>query len=448
MVESNNQSDNQARQKQDIQKLLSGQSLSTPPPASVATATSSKPNAPLVTSIPSTETTTTPLREDKLALAVSFLSSPKVQSADQSKKTAFLKQKGLTNPEIEEAYRRTSSDGAQANTPTPSPATNTARPTPGSTLPPVVPIRAPPTRPTQIVYYSTPEPERLTGKRMVALALIFGAGAMGLTAGLVGIVKVLISPIFNSIAGYQRHRYNDRYDKLQRLGDTLRQQLNPEDEEDDGMETQSTGYWSSLIKEQRSLMDRLERLVSVSQTHVAEEQEPYGKFKNTLLDLKEVLNRPEYNFSTYTPYSMYGSTFANRSNTGFDDTAVQGVKSEIRSFKGMLLSRRNFPTAHIKPLSSVVVPSATTTTTTKEDDPSVATTTTTTTTTPSTTYHPRQRQNSYRAELQAKSQAAETTTTTDEQPDVAEPNTKDDDNKDTKGKSTVMEDISETNASG
>ncbi|ORZ24359.1 hypothetical protein BCR42DRAFT_317945, partial [Absidia repens] len=216
MVESNNQSDNQARQKQDIQKLLSGQSLSTspttPPATSTTSSTSSKPDAASVTtantSIPSTETTaTTPLREDKLALAVSFLSSPKVQSADTSKKTAFLKQKGLTNPEIEEAYRRTTR---------PMPAT--------STLPPVVPTRAPPTRPTQIVYYSTPAPERLTGKRMVALALIFGAGAMGLTAGLVGIVKVLISPIFNSIAGYQRNRYNDRFDKLQRLGDILRQQ--------------------------------------------------------------------------------------------------------------------------------------------------------------------------------------------------------------------------------
>lgn len=101
---SNNDSlDNQARQKQDIKRLLAGQSVSPPPASTVPTSTTtSKSDAS-----PST-TTPQPLREDKLKLAVSFLSSPKVQAADKSKKTAFLKQKGLTDAEVEEAYRRTS----------------------------------------------------------------------------------------------------------------------------------------------------------------------------------------------------------------------------------------------------------------------------------------------------------------------------------------------------
>lgn len=138
-------------------------------------------------------------------------------------------------------------------------------------------------------------------------------------------------------------------------------------------------------------MERLERLVQLSQK-CADQEEPYGKFKNTLLDLKEVLNRPEYNFSTYTPYSMYGSTFANRSNTGFDDTAVQGVKSEIRSFKGMLLSRRNFPTAQVKPAAT---PSPPPSAPPPADTPQA--------------YHPRQRQTpSYRSDLQAKPEEQDT----------------------------------------
>lgn len=153
-------------------------------------------------------------------------------------------------------------------------------------------------------------------------------------------------------------------------------------------------------------MEKLDRLVQLSQKY-ADQEEPYGKLKDTLLDFKEVLNRPEYNFSTYTPYSMYGSTFANRSNTGFDDAAVQGVKSEIRSFKGMLLSRRNFPAAQGKPATIAPPPSP--------PPPPTADTT--------QAYHPRQRQaSSYRADLQAKAE---------EQGDT------------TKGNTTSIEDITE-----
>jgi hypothetical protein len=238
----------------------------------------------------------------------------------------------------------------------------------------------------------------------------------------------------------------------------LRQQLNQgekdesvltQDEDESETTTTTTGYWSTLIKEQKALMDRLDHLVGVSQKHAADEQEPYGQFKNTLLDLKEVLNRPEYNFSTYTPYSMYGSTFANRSNTGFDDTAVQGVKSEIRSFKGMLLSRRNFPTAQIKPLPPVTSSTTTSTMATPKDNKDEKDTNVTSATT-THSYHPRQRQNSYRAELQAKAKTTEsttTTTTTDQQPtmeNLSQPNTGDKVSAEAKGKSTVIEDITET----
>jgi hypothetical protein len=99
--------DNQARQKQDIKRLLAGQSISPPSLASTLPTTTTNNNDKSEAS-PSTTATPQPLREDKLKLAVSFLSSPKVQAADKSKKTAFLKQKGLTDAEVEEAYRRTS----------------------------------------------------------------------------------------------------------------------------------------------------------------------------------------------------------------------------------------------------------------------------------------------------------------------------------------------------
>lgn len=70
---------------------------------------------------PATTTTTTavtepqtaivsPLREDLIKSAVSFLSSANVRSADKGKKVAFLQKKGLNQAEIDEAFKRSGSD--------------------------------------------------------------------------------------------------------------------------------------------------------------------------------------------------------------------------------------------------------------------------------------------------------------------------------------------------
>jgi hypothetical protein len=46
------------------------------------------------------------MKEDLIKSAVSFLSSANVQTADRDKKVAFLKNKGLDDQEIEEAFKR------------------------------------------------------------------------------------------------------------------------------------------------------------------------------------------------------------------------------------------------------------------------------------------------------------------------------------------------------
>lgn len=53
-----------------------------------------------------------PVRENMVQQAVSFLSSPSVQSAEESKKTAFLEKKGLTLKEIEAARARVAGTAA------------------------------------------------------------------------------------------------------------------------------------------------------------------------------------------------------------------------------------------------------------------------------------------------------------------------------------------------
>lgn len=87
----------------------STETKSTPPSPSTA----SKPTVP-VPSAASNE----PLREDMLKNAVSFLSSPNVRSAETAKKVAFLRQKGLTQPEIEEAFKHVGESGASVATTT------------------------------------------------------------------------------------------------------------------------------------------------------------------------------------------------------------------------------------------------------------------------------------------------------------------------------------------
>ena len=95
----------------------------TTPAVSSTTATSPENRtvvSPVVAPKPVTETTAvtepksaivSPLREDLIAPAVSFLASPNVQSADKAKKVAFLQKKGLNQAEIDEAFKR-SSEGA------------------------------------------------------------------------------------------------------------------------------------------------------------------------------------------------------------------------------------------------------------------------------------------------------------------------------------------------
>ncbi|KAI9313131.1 peroxisome membrane anchor protein Pex14p, partial [Dichotomocladium elegans] len=126
------------------------------------------------------------LREDLLKSAVSFLSSPNVRSAETAKKVAFLRQKGLTQAEIEEAFKRVGESGVNAAAQTP---TSTSAPTAGPVAPrPAVPPR-PTTAYTQVVYYPLPPAPPMPFQRIVGLALLVGVSTVGLTAAVLNIIK-------------------------------------------------------------------------------------------------------------------------------------------------------------------------------------------------------------------------------------------------------------------
>lgn len=113
--------------------LMSDSSSSAPKPDTAASV--SQPAAPTPTTEPAPTPSTTPvttttavtepkaavvspLREDLIKPAVSFLSSPNVRSADKAKKIAFLQKKGLNQAEIDEAFKRSGGDDTPTTTTT------------------------------------------------------------------------------------------------------------------------------------------------------------------------------------------------------------------------------------------------------------------------------------------------------------------------------------------
>jgi peroxin-14 len=70
------------------------------------------------------------MRSESVALAVRFLSDPKVQTAPLNKRIAFLESKGLTSEEIEEALKKTSSSSASSSS-----SSSSSSPSSSSSLP-------------------------------------------------------------------------------------------------------------------------------------------------------------------------------------------------------------------------------------------------------------------------------------------------------------------------
>jgi Trk-type K+ transport system membrane component len=127
------------------------------------------------------------LREDLLKSAVSFLSSPNVQSADKNKKTAFLEKKGLTQEEIDEAFKRVGDTTTLDTTTT---ATTTTTTTNLPTTAARIPIVPPRTHIPQVIYHPLPPTPSMPAEKVFALAVFFGIGTVGLTAAIVGVLKV------------------------------------------------------------------------------------------------------------------------------------------------------------------------------------------------------------------------------------------------------------------
>ncbi|CEJ02789.1 hypothetical protein G6F70_005864 [Rhizopus microsporus] len=262
------------------------------------------------------QTSTITLREDMLKPAVSFLTSPNVQSADKAKKIAFLQKKGLTQAEIDEAFKRAGDNNTHSLSTTTS-ANNNATNTIASR--PMVPPR---TQAPQIIYQPLPPTPSMPAEKVFALAVVLGMSAFGLTAAVIGILKKFIQPIFHRIADYKRTRYNQRRELADKLLDALKKHDSENDDLDavidQGDEPTLT---DALIKHQADLQTKLQQLAQTAKSRL---------LKRTLgLDLDLVGFK-----LALSPSDIIRS-----------DSPVSGLKSDIRSLKAALLNRRNFPIA-------------------------------------------------------------------------------------------------------
>ena len=116
---------------------------------------------------------------------------------------------------------------------------------------------------------------------------------------------------------------------------------NPEEKETTTTTAPTTKPLDQLGEKHQVMSDTLSRLVNMAQDRVQalKDNKPYSGLRDGLSSLRSTLEDSNDTYSSYSSYASYGF---GRSGSQ-DSPAVQGFKSEIRSFKGMLLNRRNFP---------------------------------------------------------------------------------------------------------
>ncbi|KAK4509714.1 uncharacterized protein ATC70_007016 [Mucor velutinosus] len=260
------------------------------------------------------------MKEDLITSAVSFLSSANVKAADRDKKIEFLKKKGLDDQEIEEAFKRVEAAMTTQNQ-------STAMHAPQ--LPPRISYV-----PTQVVYYPPAPVLRMSNRDIVRHVLALGMGSFAITAALVLMIKRFMLKVFTKIAAYQRDIYQQHTQLLHRMESTL---------------THYSTATNDLQVAQEKLDSSLNCLLQSTRELKQQDQGPYKSLRSAMERFTNSLSHNPLVTSTaarhqFNYQSGFASSYADRYQVDTNHSlTVQGIKSEIRGVKGMLLSRRNFP---------------------------------------------------------------------------------------------------------
>ncbi|KAF9586732.1 hypothetical protein BGW38_006274 [Lunasporangiospora selenospora] len=350
-------------------------------PASVTTA-STAPVAPIS---PSEDQ---PIRENMVQQAISFLSSPSVQSADEAKKTQFLVKKGLSLKEIELARSKVaakapSSPVSAVTTATPVSNSVSQQPQQSTSTASFVPTVASPAMP---VSYAAPPPvpprtyESAPAYPQAQLMPMYGVqqpqtqlkllyplirGITNARQTLAVSQTELLSKLKATLAGYKDYflALNLGSDRatIRRTQNVVKDEKSSPVKELEGSKdsTADTEVTASTLPANNSVVhpSTLKQLDSFSkklETHANQMNFEQLKATRTITqDLAEYITKETYALTSSIAYPTsryYGYNTAGAAASGkgshTDPTSPEAaLKSEIRSLKGLLLNWRNFPVA-------------------------------------------------------------------------------------------------------
>ncbi|CAG8543923.1 7305_t:CDS:2 [Ambispora leptoticha] len=294
-------------------------------------------------------------REKIVESAASFLSSPNVKKASMSKKIAFLKKKGLTEKEIELALERsqrddiTSEDDPFSSLPIVSETNNLTTP---PRLPPrtykmqdTLPLTS---AATPVVYNSlsnnlvqTPPPASqskvATLKKLIVVLFVTG----GISGALIHAIKNYILPAARAIMVAQRQLYQHQLELIRKLNEnlgTFNFVNRVSSANGQALTTSSDGSYSldtTSPKPAEILVPIHTTILAIA--HLLETTNKRNAESKTIPDALAALN----DLSSFLSTKLYD--YSSWSSVHERDSPVSQCKSQIRSIKGLLISRRTFP---------------------------------------------------------------------------------------------------------
>ncbi|KAF8979561.1 hypothetical protein BGZ46_005269 [Entomortierella lignicola] len=381
-----------------IPVVASSTAATTPVPTATTTpATTTPAVAPATTTTtvaPSPPVADAPVRENMVQQAVSFLSSPSVQSAEESKKIQFLEKKGLTTKEIELAKSRVAGTASapavnvtppqqQSYQPSPAPASN-------SPVPPPVPPRtyAPVQTYAQPMYI--PQQQQVAPvdpnafKKKLVIAMLISGGVTALAAIFVqkaiypmvrGITSArqklavsqaeLLSILKERFTGYKEYllalHLGSNNPPMKRIKDTKTtveevEELIAEGAKginDNKTSTSITTITTATKASNPSTVKQLDAFSKKLEAHANNLNfEELKATRAVTQDLAEYITKETYALTSSVAYPTsryYGYNVAGAAASGkgglSDPAPGTALKDEIRSLKGLLLNWRNFPVA-------------------------------------------------------------------------------------------------------
>jgi len=268
-------------------------------------------------------------RENLILSAVKFLSNPQVRNSNEDKKVKFLLSKGLTQAEIDIAKNRVDKEQ-----PLTLPVVNPQMM--AITQPPVDPPPVPP-RTYQMTVTRTP-----LWKMLIVILLITGA----FSAAMIAVIKKFLGPAVTAIIFAKQQLFSHQLNLFRKFNESLstilslrkstspskpleRNNVNEDDESPTPYEIDEISTPPTLLAPLVTDLSELSEKLSIHQQNLTK--------YDTMPDLQLSLTT----LATYLSSSIY--SFSSWSSSNDRDSSVSQVRSEIRSLKGLLINRRNFP---------------------------------------------------------------------------------------------------------